>query len=437
MKWKSLLLIFAIFILSIFAIISIPKLPLFQENQKTKIQEQREEPEVKEAGNVAALQEEKNDKKEETVEEKAARIVDDMSLGEKVGQLLMVGFKSTEKDEEITDLIVNKHIGSVILFDRNMETPEQVAQLNNSLQRLALKKRFGVPLMIGVDQEGGDILRMREKVSPIPSQQKLGQAANEKAVYDIALLNGRELAAMGFHLNFAPVLDLSETDSRSFGTNPEAVYTYGAKVVQGLHEAKITATLKHFPGNGRSSVDPHIDTSSVKADKLDLENSDIYPFKKLIENTDHNQFFIMMTHIKYPSYDPSKPASLSSVMIQKLLREKLGYKGIVVTDDLEMGAVNKYYSYEDMAIEAINAGADLLLVCHEYEHQVEVYNGLVKAVKDGKIQEKRINEAVTRVLMHKLSTIQNPIVDPQYAKETVGSKEHKTLIENWMNTKEQ
>src|SRR5690606_33086321 len=134
-------------------------------------------------------------------------------------------------------------------------------------------------------------------------------------------------------------------------------------------DSDITAALKHFPGHGRSSVDPHEETSSVHADKLDLENQDIYPFKKIINEIDNNKFFVMVTHIKYPAYDKENPASLSPVIIQDLLRNKLGYKGIVVTDDLEMGAVNKYFTYEDLGYKAVESGADLLLVCHTFENQ--------------------------------------------------------------------
>lgn len=436
MKMKHAFTFLAVMMILFLAIVFVPKTLLLKESSnQTAAKPQRVEM-SKETSSSVSSQKENSKEKTETLEEKAAKIVDSMTLEQKIGQLLMVGFKGVEKNEEIIDLISNKSVGGVILFDRNMETPEQVANLNNSLQKLAAKQPFSIPLLIGVDQEGGDILRMRDKVSPIPSQQELGQAENAQNVFEVAYLNGKELAAMGFNVNFAPVLDLSNTDSRSFGTDPEKVYHLGEKVVQGFNKANITATLKHFPGNGRSKVDPHLDTSSVKADQTDLENSDIYPFQKIIENVDNQSFFVMITHIKYPSYDSEKPASLSSVIMKKLLREKLDYTGIIVTDDLEMGAVNKYYSYEDMAKEAINAGADLLLVCHEYSHQVEVYNGLLKAAKKGEIPEERINEAATRLLTYKLTHIRDPIVDPQYAKETVGSEEHQKLIENSLKTRE-
>lgn len=355
-----------------------------------------------------------------TIEEKVNNLVAKMTLQEKIGQLMVVGFQSNQPDEHIKTMINDYKVGGVILFDRNMVNPEQVASLNNQLQNLAMKNEKQVPLTISIDQEGGQIVRMREQVSTIPSQQSLGQKNNSKIVYDTAYHTGTELSAMGFNVNFAPVLDLSDTDSRSFGTDPEKVNTLGSQVVTGLMDSGMVATLKHFPGNGRSNVDPHIETSSVEANKLDLETKDIYPFKKMIENVDNNRFYIMVTHIKYPTYDKVNPASISPIIIQDLLRKKLGFKGIVVTDDLEMGAVNKYFTYEDLGYNAIKAGADMLLVCHTFENQQRVFNGIIKAVESKKLSEERIDESVKRILTNKLTVIKTTQVDPVKAEAIIG-----------------
>ncbi|MFY4775203.1 beta-N-acetylhexosaminidase [Metabacillus sp. RGM 3146] len=366
--------------------------------------------------------------KSKSIEEQAKELLEQMTLEEKVGQMLMIGFHGQKISSEAEDMIRNKKVGGIIYFSRNMSSPGQVASLSNSLQKEAMKERLRLPLMIAVDQEGGSITRMRERVSPIPSQQKIGQQATPKEAYEIAKLNGTELAAMGININYAPVMDLSAKDTRSLGMQPEKTYQYGKEIVDAFHSLNITGALKHFPGNGRSSIDPHKDTSSVKANDADLEKSDIYPFTQMIKNTDNQNFFVMVTHIKYPAYDKVKPASLSPAIIQDLLRKKLGYKGIVVTDDLEMGAVNKYYSFKDMGIEAVNAGADLLLVCHEYKHQKEIYNGVLQAVKSGKIKEQRIDEAVTRILVHKLTKKDKTESDPDVADRIVGSKEHLQVL---------
>ncbi|MGG4265672.1 beta-N-acetylhexosaminidase [Peribacillus simplex] len=362
--------------------------------------------------------------------EKIEKMLGKMTLEEKIGQLMMVGFKGTEKNSEITELIEQKHIGGVIYFDRNMKSPEQVAKLSNSLQQIADQSLHSLPLMVAVDQEGGDTIRMKERVSPLPAQKDLGKKASVEDMYKVAKLNGKELGSMGININFAPVLDLSKTDERSFGKDPEKVYQYGQKAIQGLNDVSITGALKHFPGNGRSEIDPHVETSSVETNRLDLENSDIYPFKQIISKMDNQKFFVMVTHIKYPAYDKEKPASLSKVIIEDLLRGKLKYKGLVVTDDLEMGAVNKYFSYEEMGKQAILAGADLLLVCHEYSHELEVYNGLLEAVKTGEVPIDRINESVKRVLTYKLYNMKQTKADPDQAEKVVRSPESIKYIES-------
>lgn len=332
-----------------------------------------------------------------------AEILAKMTLEEKIGQLLVVGFPSKQVDSHIKTMIEKYKVGGVILYERNMESPNQVAQLTRNLQELAVSNEQKIPLMISIDQEGGQIVRMKHKLAPKPSQQELGNKG-EKAVYTTNLRTGNELKKMGITVNYAPVLDLSATDSRSFGEDPKKAEKFGSEAIKGLNDAGITATLKHFPGHGRSEIDPHYETSSVDADQLDLENKDIYPFKKIIDEINHQQFFVMVTHIKYPAYDKENPASISPVIIKELLREKLGYKGLVVTDDLEMGAVNKYFTYKDLGYSAVAAGNDVLLVCHTFESQKQVIEGIREAVETNKLTEERIDESVRRILTHKLGS---------------------------------
>lgn len=335
------------------------------------------------------------------------KIVDQMTLEEKIGQLIVVGFKDDKVNSHIKTMIQDYKVGGVILYDRNMDHPKQVTNLTNDLQTLALQNEKEIPLLVSIDQEGGRIVRMKKYVSDIPSQKELAEKGSKKAVYHTAFQSGKELKSLGIHVNYAPVLDLSATDDRSYGENPKQAAELAEQAVAGFEKSGITATLKHFPGHGRSNIDPHFETSSVEANQVDLENNDLYPFKKMIEQVDHNKFFVMVTHIKYPAYDKEKPASISPKIIKNLLREKLGYKGIVVTDDLEMGAVSKYYSYRDLGYEAVHAGADLLLVCHTLESQIEVINGIKEAVEQNKLSEDEIDASVKRILTYKLTNIKN------------------------------
>ena len=383
-----------------------------KQDEQTKVsQEQTDVEEEKEPVEVDVNKQEDSEVEEKeaildnpsiSIEEKVDLILDDMTLEEKIGQLMVVGFQSSEVDQHITKMIEDYHVGGVILYDRNMKNPKQVTDLTNKLQELATKKQ-PVPLIMSVDQEGGQIVRMKEHVSPIPSQQELGKRGDPEEIYTTAKRTGEELAALGFNVNYAPVLDLSKTDSRSFGSDPEKVYQYGKQVIKGLSQSQVAGAVKHFPGNGRTDIDPHVETSSVEADIMDLENNDIYPFKKMVETEDHDQFFVMITHVKYPAYDKEKPASISPVIIQDLLRDQLGYTGLVVTDDLEMGAVSKYFTYEDLGREAVAAGVDLLLVCHTFEYQDQVFKGVLKAVQSGELSQSRIDESVERILTYKLT----------------------------------
>lgn len=357
---------------------------------------------------------------ETNLDQKVNDLLSSMSLEEKIGQMLVIGFQSNDIDDHVKKMIEEYHVGGIIYYDRNMETPAQVTQLSNDLQSLAMESKKQIPLLISIDQEGGQIVRMNNHVTPIPSQQELGKKGNSKAVYETARRNGQELKAMGIHVNFSPVLDLSATDSRSFGIDSKKTGNLGEQVILGLADAGITGTLKHFPGNGRSDIDPHQETSSVQANQLDLENNDIYPFKKIIESVDNQTFFTMVTHIKYPAYDKENPASISPVIIQDLLRDKLGFKGITVTDDIEMGAVSKYFTYKDLGYRAVKAGADLLLVCHTLESQKEVFEGIKEAVLENKLSEDRIDEAVKRILTFKLSKITTTYSDVKTAESIVG-----------------
>lgn len=343
---------------------------------------------------------------DESIDKKTNKIINQLTLEQKIGQMFVVGFTTddptSEPDKGMTDMIKNKHVGGVILFNHNMKTKNQVRKLNNRMQSLAMEAS-SLPLFVAIDQEGGDVVRMQDQYTKIPSQQTLGKTATKEKVEEIATNTATELKDTGFNVNFAPVLDMSDTDSRSFGTDPKKTYEYSKAVIDGFSKQQVTGALKHFPGHGRSNIDPHFETSSVDTNQEELLKSDIYPFKQMIDQVDNNAYMVMVTHIKYPSYDKEMPASLSSAIIQDLLRDKLGYEGIIATDDLEMDAVRKYYSFKDMGVKSVEAGADLLLVCHDYNSQVETYNGLLQAVKDGKVSENRIDESVTRIIKHKLT----------------------------------
>lgn len=334
-----------------------------------------------------------------TIDEKVDKIVESMSQTEKLGQMVMIGIQGIKVDDDSLYMLNQYHMGGVILFDRNMESPEQVKQLTSDLQAQSNEK---VPLFIGIDEEGGDVVRMAEKLTPPPSQKEIGATGDIEQAKTWAIKTAKSLKDMGINVNFAPVADVGSNDKRSYSTDANTVIDFVRAATKGYQQENIIYSLKHFPGIGKGKVDSHIDSSSIDVAKEVLMTEDILPFKTIIDENGLNDYFILVSHLKYPALDEEYPASLSSKIMTDLLRNELGYKGIIITDDMEMGAVANHNDFRSIGVNAVKAGADIVLVCHEYEHQQEVYLGLLDAVNSGEISQERIDESVKRIIKVKL-----------------------------------
>lgn len=334
-----------------------------------------------------------------TIDEKVDKIVAYMSKTEKIGQMVMIGIQGTKVDDDSLYMLNQYHMGGVILFDRNMESPEQVKQLTSDLQAQSNEK---VPLFIGIDEEGGDVVRMAEKLTPPPSQKEIGATGDIEQAKTWAIKTAKSLKDMGINVNFAPVADVGSNDKRSYSTDTNTVIDFVRAATKGYQQENIIYSLKHFPGIGKGRVDSHVDSSSIDVAKEVLMAEDILPFKTIIDENEPNDYFILVSHLKYPALDEEYPASLSSKIMTDLLRYELGYKGIIITDDMEMGAVANHNDFRSIGVNAVKAGADIVLVCHEYEHQQEVYLGLLDAVNSGEISQERIDESVKRIIKVKL-----------------------------------
>ena len=336
-------------------------------------------------------------------EEKVDKLVANMSDADKVGQLLMIGIHGKTLNDDAKFMLNEYRVGGIILFDRNMESKDQVKSLIADINKTS-KSAGLTPLFIGIDQEGGAVARMEDQLIKVPPAEELGKEPIEQAV-SLAKQSGTELKDLGFNINFAPVADLGLTYGRSFSTNPDDVVRYANAVGKAYDEAGLWYSYKHFPGIGKTDVDLHADTSVVPVSKETLLNEDTKVFVDLIKQSKPNTYAIMVSHAMYPKIDPDYPSSLSKAIITDWLRKDMGYNGVVVTDDMDMGALAKHYTFGDMAVQSILAGSDILLVCHEYEHMQEAYNGLMKAVKDGRISKERLDESVKRILLMKMSKI--------------------------------
>ena len=338
----------------------------------------------------------------------------EMSIEEKVGQLLMVHFHGEEANEEAKSLIQKTKVGAIIYFNwsNSLHSPEQVQKLSSSLQKLAQENRFPIPLLIAVDQEGGRVARLKQGFTQFPANRLLAEASHLNAVEEAAFTIGQELLAVGVNMNLAPVVDVNCNPNnpvigdRSFGADPALVASFGEKALSGYRKAFVISTLKHFPGYGDVSVDPHADLPVVSKSKEDLEEMELLPFAKLSPLADA----IMTAHILMPAFDSQNCATLSKKTLS-YLRETLGFKGTIVADSLVMeGVLKKCGTVDEAAIQALNAGCDLLILGGKLligEHagfeltvkDVErIHRSLVQAVQEGRISEARLNEAVAKVL---------------------------------------
>jgi len=321
-------------------------------------------------------------------EEKVDKLVANMSDADKVGQLMMIGIHGKTLNDDAKFMLNEYRVGGIILFDRNMESKDQVKSLITDINKTG-KSAGLTPLFIGIDQEGGAVARMEDQLIKVPPAEELGKEPIEQAV-SLAKQSGTELKDLGFNINFAPVADLGLTYGRSFSTKPDDVVRYASTVGKAYDEVGLWYSYKHFPGIGKTDVDLHADTSVVPVSKETLLNEDTKVFVDLIKQSKPNTYAIMVSHAMYPQIDPDHPSSLSKA---------------IITDDMDMGALAKHYTFGDMAVQSILAGSDILLVCHEYEHMQEAYNGLMKAVKDGRISKERLDESVKRILLMKMSKI--------------------------------
>ncbi len=336
------------------------------------------------------------EEKPDPIEEK----LQSMTLTEKVGQMVMIGVYGTSVNKDTQFLLSQYHFGGIIFYDRNMTDKVQV---KNFVAELNAKSEEKVPLFVAVDEEGGKVARMKHELPVQPSQEEIGKTGDPSKARTYAKMTAKNLKEIGVNLNFAPVADVGSKDTRSFADNPQIVSEFVENAVAGYGEENFYCCLKHFPGIGAAKVDPHVEISSINIPREELEKYDLPPFRDAIKKFDNSKFMIMISHLSYDALDPDRSASLSKAVMTDLLRNDLGFTGVIITDDLDMGATAKHNDPTRMGVAAVKAGADIALVCHETDNQQKIYLGILDAVKSGEIPEERINESVRRILKMKLA----------------------------------
>lgn len=359
-----------------------------------------------------------------------------MTLEEKVGQMMMGGFDGPQPNEDVRRLIQEGHFGSIILFayNDNVKDPVQTAQLTNRLQEMAQQTRLGIPLLIATDQEGGVVARLTTGATELPGNMALGASRDERLVYQAGEITAKELRAIGIQMNLAPDLDVNVNPDnpvigvRSFAEKPELVAKMGQKAIQAMQKNRVIATAKHFPGHGDTNVDSHLGLPVINKSLEELEKVELVPFKKAIES---KVDAIMTAHISVPALDPTPdlPATLSKPILTGLLREKMGYQGIIITDSMTMAGVANYFGgVPKAAVKAVDAGADIILLTPSLttDEQLEVHQAIVDAVRDGTLSEKRIDQSVRRILSakEKYQLDKNRFVKVKQVPKKVGTKKH-------------
>jgi len=338
---------------------------------------------------------------------------------QQIGQFFFIGLPGTELDEATRELIEEVKPGGIIIFGRNVASPQQLRELLDGARAL-----LPVAPLCGIDQEGGLVDRLREIFPPMPSARAIRQHGDLAGARTLGRVTGEVLRMLGFDMNFAPVMSIITEQrsqltnglySRSFGSSPAEVLGNTMVYVRGLQAAGVLGCLKHFPGIGAGAVDSHIEMPLVPLTRNDLLAQDLAPYIELFQRRDDRVRVVMVSHGGFPNIDIKKgttggliePASLSPRIVSTLLRQELGYKHLVVTDDLEMGAIAKHCEIEDAVVRAFMAGEDMLLICATPETIRRGYHALLAAARDGRIGEKAINAslkriAATRALTHPL-----------------------------------
>ena len=365
-------------------------------------------------------------------EEKMHQLIAHMSIEQKVGQLIVVGFEGTRINADIKSNISQHFVGGVTLFARNIQSPRQLARLTTDLQKLTQETEHRIPLFIATDQEGGWVARLKTGATVLPGNMALGAAGSAELAEQAGKITAIELAAVGINLNFAPVMDVNNNprnpviDRRSFGEGPDLVSRLGSAYIKGLQQNGVLATTKHFPGHGDTTVDSHTDLPTVSHDVERIRAIELKPFRAAIEA---NVAAIMTAHIVYSALDADRPATLSQRILTTLLRGELGFDGLIITDDMEMKAIDRRYRTGEAVVMAIAAGADMVLTLWTYQNQLEVFDALVSAVKSGRISEDRINQSVERILKYKTAfgVFDSEDATPLKAIELVGSAPHRRI----------
>ncbi|MDR6553921.1 beta-N-acetylhexosaminidase [Paenibacillus qinlingensis] len=341
-----------------------------------------------------------------------------MSLEEKLGQMIIAGIDGYTMNEEARNLLTTYHVGGIILYKPNVKDTNQLVGLVNELKKTNTANKL--PLWLGVDEEGGRVTRLPDEIKKTPTSQTIGKSGKTQLARSIGQLLGKELNAYGLNMDFAPDLDINSNPNnpvigdRSFGANATLVSSFGIPMMNGIQEMKVVPVVKHFPGHGDTSVDSHIGLPVVQNDLARLRKLELIPFADAIK---HQADAIMVAHILLPKIDTKYPASMSKTIMTDLLRKELGFQGLIMTDDMTMGAIAENYEMGEAAVKSVLAGSNVVMVGHDPQKAIAVIDALRAAVQAGRIPLDTIDQSVAQVYKlkqkYKLQDIPVTAPDPK------------------------
>jgi beta-N-acetylhexosaminidase len=355
-----------------------------------------------------------------------ARALAQLGDGLSTGDLLWVGFDGYDAPAELLERIRERRVGGVLLFARNIRDPAQIAALTNALRAAAPD---GLPLVVAVDQEGGRVQRLRAPATEWPPMAKVGARDDVQATRAVGKAIGTEIAAVGFNCDFAPCVDVHSNPQnpvigdRAFGTEPFAVARHGAALAAGLSDAGVLACAKHWPGHGDTILDSHLALPRVDLPADRLRAVEVAPFADMVKT---GVPLVMTAHVVYSAIDPTQPATLSPAWI-RILRDELGFGGVVVSDDFEMKAIADHYGTGEAVVRAVLAGCDVLLLCSKRELQAEALDALGRAAEKNSDLRRRIGESSARLRALRETLPAFKPIDPVAAAARFPFEEHRAL----------
>ncbi len=342
-----------------------------------------------------------------------------------------MGLAGPSLTNEEKSFIVQNNIGGIVLFARNLIEPRQIHELCTEIQSLRYQMPDKAPLFIGVDMEGGRVARLKSPFTTWPPLKKVGDLDNPTMSFHLSYSLGQELKAVGINLDFAPCVDVltnprnTVIGDRAVSSQVDIVVKHASALVRGFIKSGVIACVKHFPGHGNTLIDSHEDLPIEDVDYNRLQQVELLPFKKAFRS---RVDMVMMAHILFPQIDPDYPATLSETFIKKILKVDCRFRGLVITDDLGMKALTNRYSTEEIAIRSLQAGADLLLYCNDFEAPPLAMEALTEACGNGPLKAQEIEANYQKILQYKLDHLENPDPMPlDEALKIIGNAHHQKV----------